>query len=129
MALSVSGLLFVIALAIAIDDVVTARLRRTRPAESPASENGLGGSDTGPQLRGSGMRALLATLIAAAALIAAVAAYGMSAHCAVSVVPGWHTSILAPYAVVALVGFAVLLTVTLAVVFTHFAGAKDAREP
>ncbi|HET7230409.1 MAG TPA: hypothetical protein VFJ16_10435 [Longimicrobium sp.] len=141
-AFSVSAILFVIALAITIDDIVTTR---SRPAESPApdplAENELSGDGgAGPDSRGSGrerfplasgfgMRALLATLLVAAAMATAMAAYGMSAGFAVSVVPGWHTAILAPYAVVALVVIVVLLAVALATVFMHFASASDARAP
>src|SRR5690242_9852316 len=67
-AFPVAVFLFVIALAVTIDDIVTTRLR-TRPAESPTSENGLeGAGNAGPEPRGSGTRALLAVLLVAAAL-------------------------------------------------------------
>jgi hypothetical protein len=69
------------------------------------------------------MRKPLALLLAAA-LIAAVVAWSTREGFAVSVVPGWHTTILAPYAVVAMFVSAVLLAIAFSIMLWQLGGGK-----
>jgi hypothetical protein len=65
-------------------------------------------------------------LLLAAALIVAVGMWAYWAF-AVSVVPGWHTPILAPYAVVSIFISAVLLAIAVAILFREIGGTKSSR--
>ena len=65
-------------------------------------------------------------LLAAVAVIAAFAIWPMYWNFVVSIVPGWHTPILAPYAVAYIVVGAVLVGIVLAVLIrVAFGGARD----
>jgi len=66
-------------------------------------------------------------LLGAAALIAVVVAWWTIGEGAVSVVPGWHTLILAPYALGAAVVSAALLAIAFATLFRHLGGRKRTR--
>jgi len=69
------------------------------------------------------MRKSLA-LLAAAALIVAVAAFWRTEGSAVSVVPGWHVPILAPYAIIAIIVSAVMVATALAIALTQLRGGN-----
>ncbi|HYH80832.1 MAG TPA: hypothetical protein VEX86_13615 [Longimicrobium sp.] len=64
------------------------------------------------------------TLLLAIAVIVAVVAWWTRGDPAVSVVPGWHTPILAPYALIAISVSAVLLMIAFVVVFKQIRGRK-----
>jgi hypothetical protein len=76
-------------------------------------------------LTGAWMRKPFA-LFMAAALIAAGVWWWTVGDLAVSIVPGWHVPILAPYAVFAIFGFVVLLAIVFVILFRLF-GRKSAR--
>lgn len=65
-------------------------------------------------------------LLLAVMLIAATAWWTIE-NFAVSVVPGWHTPILAPWSVLALMGIAVLLGIAFVILFRVLGGGKSAR--
>jgi H+/Cl- antiporter ClcA len=66
-------------------------------------------------------------LLLAVMLIAAATAWWMIENFAVSVVPGWHTPILAPWSVLALLVCAVLFGTVSAILFRLLGGRKSAR--
>jgi hypothetical protein len=71
------------------------------------------------------MRKPFALLLAA--LLIAAAAWWMIENFAVSIVPGWHTPILAPWSVLALLVLAVLLGIAFVMLFKLAGGGKNAR--
>jgi hypothetical protein len=66
-------------------------------------------------------------LFLAAVLLVAAAAWWTFGDIAVSVVPGWHTPILAPYATAAVFIIAVLLAIAFVAVFKQLGGRKKSR--
>lgn len=68
------------------------------------------------------------SLLFAAALIVAVVAWWASGGSPYSVVPGWHTPILSPYALVAILVSAVVLAIAAGIIFTQLRGAGGIRE-
>jgi hypothetical protein len=66
-------------------------------------------------------------LLLATALIVGVVAWWVSGDFALSVVPGWHTTILAPYAIGAVFVSAVLLAIAFAILFRQLGGGKSPR--
>ena len=70
------------------------------------------------------MRRPLALLLSVA-MIVAVVAWWTSGDLAVSIVPGWHVPILAPYALIAILVSAVLLAIALAILYRQLGGGKS----
>jgi len=66
-------------------------------------------------------------LLLAVALIAGVVGWWVSGDFALSVVPGWHTTILAPYAVATVFVSAVLLAIAFVILFRQLGGGKNPR--
>jgi hypothetical protein len=71
------------------------------------------------------MRKPFALLLAI--MLIAVTAWWMIENFAVSVVPGWHTPILAPWSVLALLVCAVLLGIAFVILFKLLGGRKSSR--
>ena len=70
------------------------------------------------------MRRPLALLLSVA-MIVAVVAWWRSGDFAISIVPGWHVPILAPYALIAILVSAVLLAIALATLYRQLGGGKS----
>ncbi len=68
------------------------------------------------------------SLLVAAVLIVAVVAWWTAGGSAFSIVPGWHTPILSPIALLSILVSAVLLTIAAAIIFTQLRGASGIRE-
>ncbi|HEY0017098.1 MAG TPA: hypothetical protein VGC13_12295 [Longimicrobium sp.] len=60
-------------------------------------------------------------------MLIAVTAWWTIENFAVSIVPGWHTPILAPWSVLALLGIAVLLGIAFVTLFKLLGGGKSSR--